>query len=446
MEKAGATSSASGLSLAIFDRDANLGEQLLYPKGAPIDGVGDFPRGFRATRTISVAGRTWELAAYPLSNSFRPVRWSSWGTLLAGLLFTALLTAHLVGRRRAEHILHQSEERARLLFATIPHPAYVFDVESLEFLEVNDAAVQQYGYSRHELLGMKTTDIAPEDDTERFQQRVQQQLSLVKGAAGQWKHRSQDGRAIDVEIHFHDINYDSHTARLAIAQDVTERNRLEIELRHSQKLEAVGSLAAGIAHEINTPVQFVGDNLRFLRDAYTDLNKVRDKYQRLREAAAADGEAEKRLAEEVSEIEKAVDVDYLMAEIPKAIDQSLDGVTRVATLVRAMKEFAHPEAKEKANADLNEALRSTLIVARNELKYVANVETDLGSIPALFCNIGELNQVFLNLLVNAAHAIAEAKKATGEKGLIRVRTWTDGRCCANFRFRHRLRHSGNHSR
>ena len=238
---------------------------------------------------------------------------------------------------------------------------------------------------------------------------------MVKGAAGQWKHRSQDGRAIDVEIHFHDINYDSHTARLAIAQDVTERNRLEIELRHSQKLEAVGSLAAGIAHEINTPVQFVGDNLRFLRDAYTDLNKVREKYQRLREAAAADGEAEKRLAEEVSEIEKAVDVDYLMAEIPKAIDQSLDGVTRVATLVRAMKEFAHPEAKEKANADLNEALRSTLIVARNELKYVANVETDLGSIPALICNIGELNQVFLNLLVNAAHAIAEAKKADRAK-------------------------------
>lgn len=428
VEKAGATpSSAAGLSLslAIFDRDANPGEQLLYPKGAHLDGVADFPRGFWATRTISVAGRTWELAAYPLSNSFHPVRLSSWGTLLGGLLLTSLLTAHLAIRRRAEEALHQSEERARLLFATIPHPAYVFDIATLEFLEVNDAAVRQYGYSRDELLRMRTTDIAPDDDTERFQRRVHQQLSVVKGAAGQWKHQSKDGRTIDVEIHFHDITYDTHTARLAIAQDVTERNRLEIELRHSQKLEAVGSLAAGIAHEINTPVQFVGDNIRFLRDAYMDLNKVREKYQRLREAAATDGNTERGLAEEVTEVERAVDVDYLMEEIPKAIEQSLDGVTRVATLVRAMKDFAHPEAKEKAAADINEALRSTLVVARNELKYVADVETDLGSVPPVICNIGELNQVFLNLLVNAAHAIAEAKKLTGAKGLIRVRTWTE---------------------
>jgi PAS domain S-box-containing protein len=426
VERAGATpSSASGLSLAIFDRDAIPREKLLYPKGAHLDGVEDFPRGFRATRTISVAGRTWELAAYPLSNSFKPVRWSSWGTLLAGLLLTALLTAHLAISRRAEETLHQSEERSRLLFATIPHPAYVFDVATLEFLEVNNAAVQQYGYSHDEFLGMRTTDIAPADDTERFQRRLHQQLSLVTGGAGQWKHQSKDGRAIDVEIHFHDINYDSHTARLAIAQDVTERNRLEIELRHSQKLEAVGSLAAGIAHEINTPVQFVGDNLRFLHNAYTDLNKVREKYQRLREAAAADGDADKRLAEEVTETERAVDVDYLMEEIPKAIEQSLDGVTRVATLVRAMKEFAHPEGKEKAAADINEALRSTLIVARNELKYVAEVETELGSVPPVVCNVGELNQVFLNLLVNAAHAIADTKKLTGGKGLIRVRTWTE---------------------
>ncbi len=114
-----------------------------------------------------------------------------------------------------------------------------------------------------------------------------------------------------------------------------------------------------------------------------------------------------------------------MEEIPKAIEQSLDGVTRVATLVRAMKDFAHPEAKEKAAADINQALRSTLIVARNELKYVADVETELGNVSPVVCNIGELNQVFLNLLVNAAHAIAEAKKLTGEKGLIRVRTWTE---------------------
>ena len=422
VEKAeAAPSSASGLNLAIFDRAANRGEQLLYPKGAHLDGVGDLPRGFRATRTISVAGRTWELAAYPLSNSFRPARWSSWGTFLAGLLLTSLLTAHLADRRRAEEALQQSEERARLLFATIPHPAYVFDIASLGFLEVNDAVVQQYAYSRAEFLRMKTTDVHPAEDVEQLPRHLQQPPQVVRGAAGQGKHYSKNGRAIDVEIYFHDLDYDGHKARLAIAQDVTEHNRLEIELRHSQKLEAVGRLAAGIAHEINTPVQFIGDNIRFLRAAYTDLIKVQEKYNHLRDAVA-NGGAGRGLAEEVTEAEKAVDIDYLMEEIPKAIGQSLDGVTRVATLVRAMKEFAHPDRKEKAAADINKALLSTLTVARNELKYVADVETELGNLPLVVCNIGELNQVFLNLLVNAAHAIGDLGKENGEKGLIRVRT------------------------
>ena len=124
----------------------------------------------------------------------------------------------------------------------------------------------------------------------------------------------------------------------------------------------------------------------------------------------------------MAEAEKAVDIDYLVEEIPKAIAQSLDGVTRVATLVRAMQEFADPDQKEKAAANINEALVSTLTVARNELKYVAEVETDFGDLPLIFCNISELNQVFLNLLVNAAHAIADAKQRTGVKGVIHIRT------------------------
>lgn len=421
VEKAGAASgSATRLNLAIFDRGANPGERLLYPKGAHLDGVADLPRGFTATRTISVAGRTWEIAAYPLSNTFKPVRWTSGAALLAGLLLTSLLAAYIADRKRAEHALQQSEERARLLFATIPHPAYVFDLATLKFLEINDAAVQQYGYSRDEFLRMKATEIRTPEESERLT-RYLQQASSSKGAAGQWKHRRKDGRVIDVEIHFHSLDYDRHTALLAIAQDVTERNRLEIELRHAQKLEAVGSLAAGIAHEINTPIQFVGDNIRFLQGAYADLNRVKEKYHLLRDAAASDG-ALSAAAEEAVAAEKTVDFDFLMDEIPKAIGQSLDGVTRVATLVHAMKVFAHPDGRKKAATDINEALLSTLTVARNELKYVANVETELSDLPLVVCNIGEVNQVFLNLLVNAAHAIGDAIKKTGEKGLIRVRT------------------------
>ena len=406
VEKAGATpSSASGLNLAIFDRDGKPGERLLYPRGAHLDGVADLPQGFRATRTIVVGERTWELAAYPLPGGFVPTPWSSWATLFAGLLLTSLLTAHLADRKRTEAALQQSEERARLLFATIPHATFVFDVATFEFLEVNDTAVQQYGYSRYELLHMKTSNLRFGEGVDRWKARPQQDPCEI-GCPGQSKHRNKDGRIIDVEIHYQDLDYDGHKARLAIVQDVTERNRLEVDLRQAQKLEAVGSLAAGIAHEINTPIQFVGDNLRFLSESFADLTRLVDHCYRQERIAA----------------EKALDLDYLMEEVPKALKQSLDGVSRVATLVQAMKVFAHPDRREKAATDINDALHSTLIVARNEMKYVADVETEFGNLPRLVCNIGEVNQVFLNLLINAAYAIGEVKKATGEKGLIRVRT------------------------
>jgi C4-dicarboxylate-specific signal transduction histidine kinase len=113
-------------------------------------------------------------------------------------------------------------------------------------------------------------------------------------------------------------------------------------------------------------------------------------------------------------------------KIPKALAQTLDGVTRVATIVRAMKDFAHPESKEMAAADINRALLSTLTVARNELKYVADTETEFGNLPLVVCNVGDLNQVFLNLLVNVAHAISETTKGTGQKGKIQVRTVPEG--------------------
>ncbi len=211
-----------------------------------------------------------------------------------------------------------------------------------------------------------------------------------------------------------------------IARDITGRDEAEMELRHAQKLESVGRLASGIAHEINTPIQFVGDNTRFLQDSFGGLQTLLAKYQGLRDAADS-GAVSPELLAAVRQAEEESDCAYLLEEIPKALTQTLDGVTRVATIVRAMKEFAHPEGKEMAAADLNRALLSTLTVARNELKYVADVETEFGDLPLVVCNIGDLNQVFLNLLVNAAHAIGEVVKGNGGKGKIRVRTVAEGK-------------------
>ena len=210
-----------------------------------------------------------------------------------------------------------------------------------------------------------------------------------------------------------------------LQEEVTARTAelmaAEVELRHAQKLESVGRLASGIAHEINTPIQFIGDNTRFLQGAFTELTALLARYRAL-VSAAAPGTVSLGLLKEVRQAEVAADVDFLVQETPKGLEQTMEGVERVATIVRAMKDFAHVDRKEKSATDVNRALLSTLTVARNELKYVSNVETEFGDLPLLVCNVSDLNQVFLNLFVNAAHAIGDVVKGTGQKGLIRVRT------------------------
>lgn len=334
------------------------------------------------------------------------------------------LECALNARRQAEEALRKSDERSRMLFTTIPHPIWVYDLQTLEFLEVNDAAISHYGYSRGEFLRMNITDIRLPEDVPRLKADLKK-IRLHEKKSSHWKHRLKDGRIIEVQISSHTIDFAGREAVLVVAQDITEQKRLEVELRHSQKLEAVGSLAAGIAHELNTPIQFVGDNLRFLEGAFAGLGELIGSYQDMKNAAAA-GELDARLLDGVRQAEETADLDYLRDEVPKAVRQSLDGIERVATIVRAMKDFAHPDHGERTAADLNRALESTLTVARNELKYVADVETDFRELPPVPCRLGDLNQVFLNLLVNAAHAIRDVVKDTGKRGRIRVTTRQDG--------------------
>ena len=212
---------------------------------------------------------------------------------------------------------------------------------------------------------------------------------------------------------------------IVTAADVTEVRALERELRQAQRLEAVGQLAAGIAHEINTPVQFVCDNLEFLERAFGTWRKVMAEYEQVRRTAVSEGATGASLAALARVLDEA-DIEYLNDETPKALAQSLEGMQRVATIVRAMKEFALPGRQEKAAADLNRALRNALIVAHNQIKDVAEQETDWGELPPVVCRVAEMNQVFLNLLLNAAHAVRETMNRTGRKGRIGIRTRQEG--------------------
>lgn len=211
---------------------------------------------------------------------------------------------------------------------------------------------------------------------------------------------------------------------LILGEDRTEQRFLEAQLAQAQKLESIGQLSAGIAHEINTPIQYVGDNTVFLRDSFAEFQRALDALRGLL-AHARSGTLNEGALAEAERIVANADLDYLSEEIPKTLEQTLEGVDRVARIVRAMKNFSHPWSEDKVAEDINRLIENTITVARNEWKYVAEVVTDFDtSLPLIPCHIGEFNQVILNLLVNAAHAIGDRIGGTGgtRKGTITVST------------------------
>ena len=238
-----------------------------------------------------------------------------------------------------------------------------------------------------------------------------------------WLHRDAARRTAELEALVAERTQLLQLAHENLTGEIARRQEMQTELRVAQKLEAVGQLAAGIAHEINTPIQYVSDSTYFLKGAFADLLGLVTKYDAVCEALERSDEL-RHLVAGLREAREDADVDYLRDRVPKAFERVSEGADRVATIVRAMKRFSHPGADGMATADLNEALRTTLIIARNEYKYAADVELALGELVPLPCQIGQLNQVFLNLIINAAHAVTA--RHGDDKGLITIATAMDG--------------------
>ena len=350
----------------------------------------------------------------------------------------ALLTAQLdleqrVAERTAE--LAERSELVNLLLDSAPGAMYGIDADG-NCTFCNPAGLRLLGYeSSDEILGKKSHQLVhhtrpdgsayPKEECPVFRSFRDGHDAHVEDELF-WR---KDGSSFPVEYSSRQMRRDGRILGAVVSfEDITNRKRQDMELRHSQKLEAVGRLAAGVAHEINPPIQFVGDNTRFLQNSFHDELQLVHKYQELYTAATA-GEISPQLLQELAAVREKADWDYLEQEIPRAMEQMLEGLSRVSTIVRGMKEFSHVDrTNEKTPGDLNRALESTLIVALNELKYVADVETQFGELPPVLCHLGDLNQVFLNLLVNSAHAIDDVIKSTGGKGKITVRTRVNEDC------------------
>jgi two-component system, NtrC family, sensor kinase len=273
--------------------------------------------------------------------------------------------------------------------------------------------------------------IHPEDQPS-VMKMAEESIATGQGGVIEYRMRHKDGRWLTFESHGAIIrNPDGEMdGLLVVARDITERKNAELErtimdlqLRQAQKLESIGQLAAGIAHEINTPTQYIGDNTRFLTDAFRDLSELRAQFRILEQAAREQG-FQPQLVAQLEQTMKRIDLDYLEREIPSALQQSIEGIERVAKIVLAMKEFSHPGTEEKSPVNINRAIESTVTVARNTWKYVADLDLQLDpKLPAIPCLPGEFNQVILNLVVNAAHAIADVVgENSGLKGRITIST------------------------
>ena len=189
--------------------------------------------------------------------------------------------------------------------------------------------------------------------------------------------------------------------------------KLELEVIHSEKMASIGQLAAGVAHEINNPIGFVSSNLKTLSDYIEDISGLSKEYRKLVGGLKQDSDADGGLPDvsgqvkRITALEEEIDIDFLLNDISELIEESRDGTERIKKIVQDLKDFAHPGEDKPKFADINKNMDSTVNVVRNELKYKADIAKDYGDLPQVQCYPQLLNQVFMNLLVNAAQSIEE---------------------------------------
>jgi len=376
-------------------------------------------------------------------------------------------------RKETEDALRQRERQYRTLFNAIPDPVFIFDVETLQFLEFNDAVLHVYGYSADELFAMTALDLHPDEENAQLRQRI---LSGSNNQSEKWTHVTRDGHRFAVEIMSSGLDYGGRRASLSIVRDTSAHERVREELEqyaadlefsrtqyedraneyalmfheldaakkkaeeaqkkaeealkraeeassqaqianeklkqsqaklvHSEKMASLGQLAAGIAHEINNPIGFITSNLNTLAQYVETFSQLLTHYEHLTAPEAVENDALRQAElDKINSIKAEEDLDFIAQDLSLLIGESSAGLLRVKEIVQGLKNFARIDSDERQEADINKGIEATLRVIWNELKYRCNVVTDLGPLPHIYCHSGQLNQVFMNLIMNAAQAI-----------------------------------------
>ena len=332
----------------------------------------------------------------------------------AGFRLGAKLEPENSSRQDLATALAHERTLLRTMIDLIPAFIYAKDVGS-RFIAMNAALARNMGTTADEAIGKTDFDFFTPDLAKKFHSDEQALIKSGKSIIdleepGFDQVTGQPRTVVTSKVPLRDVNGEV-IGIIGVGFDITERKFAEQRLAAGEKLESIGRLAAGVAHEINTPIQFLNDSIFFIREAMQDLLAHNAKLTAMLPSPP-----------EVDD-----NIEDIKVELPPALDRVADGLTRIAEIVRSMKEFSHADQAEMSRVDLNRAIKSTLVIASTEYKYVADVETDFAAdLPPVTCHGGQINQVVLNLVVNAAHAIGDVVKGTPNRGRITVRTRLDG--------------------
>lgn len=325
--------------------------------------------------------------------------------------------------------LKESQRQMDLLANSINGVLWEYDIAAEKFNYVNRKVETILGYSPEQWMETDFLSLVHEEDKDALEQITSPKnpdndsvdvVCRLRKASGDyaWVRNIITLDFVgDTAIVARGVFFDITEAK----QAAVEHKSLQMQVQQGQKLEAIGQLAAGVAHEINTPIQFIGDNINFVSDSCKELCSYIDQCDKLVQLAH-ERQLDTALTQSIIDAADNISVDYLREEIPVALADAKEGTDRVAKIVSAMKEFSYPGSKEAQRIDISRAISSTIIMSKNEWKHHATVEfTPNEEIPLVECYAGELNQVFLNMIVNAAHAI-EARPNKDDAGLITVAT------------------------